>query len=170
MALIMKNAFTIFCIMCIGSINAQVLKNYAITPAATSYSVDGLSGYWSLGEVENGNRKVGDVLVVQGFSKSNIQAEITSLPDNFTSKITLYPNPVADLLQIDWNNRSSDNALSYSLYNNQGILLKENRLSVVNERSEIDLTGLDSGAYVLRIFSSKSTEPISIRILKTKAE
>ncbi|AWI26675.1 DUF7619 domain-containing protein [Flavobacterium pallidum] len=70
---------------------------------------------------------------------------------NFDSDFTLYPNPVRDILSI----KSKDNVRinSISVYNVLGQLLQ----SVTHPMEKIDVSGLEAGNYIVRIYSEKGT-------------
>ena len=82
-----------------------------------------------------------------------------SLNEEGISELTLYPNPVFNILNI----RSNDIINSYKLYDVHGrLILNKNNISSKN--FEIDVSNLDSEIYILNTYSESRQE--SFKILK----
>jgi len=82
-----------------------------------------------------------------------------SLTEEGISELTLYPNPVFNILNI----RSNDIINSYKLYDVHGrLILNKNNISSKN--FEIDVSNLDSDIYILNTYSESRQE--SFKILK----
>jgi len=82
-----------------------------------------------------------------------------SLNEEGISELTLYPNPVFNILNI----RSNDIINSYKLYDVHGrLILNKNNISSKN--FEIDVSNLDSDIYILNTYSESRQE--SFKILK----
>lgn len=84
-----------------------------------------------------------------GSSIWELKPNNTSIPlDNLSQKISLYPNPANDLINIDFQ-VSGEKTLR--IYNISGAQLEE--LSFFDYRAKIDVSGLPPGAYLIRIDS-----------------
>ncbi len=84
------------------------------------------------------------------------------LNDSFS--ISIFPNPVSDVLQVLIN---SEESLEFTLYNSLGQKVLGMELIKGKHRESIDLTGLDWGFYVLSVKSLNNDQVIfSERILK----
>ena len=82
-----------------------------------------------------------------------------SLTEEGISELTLYPNPVFNILNI----RSNDIINSYKLYDVHGrLILNENNINSKN--FEIDVSNLDTDIYILNTYSESKQE--SFKILK----
>jgi hypothetical protein len=80
---------------------------------------------------------------------------LLSVNDELDSYTTLYPNPVKDYLNIE----SKLPILKIEIYSLLGSLIK-----TVRNSDEIDLTNLDRGIYIAKIFSNNTV--LSKRIIK----
>jgi hypothetical protein len=69
------------------------------------------------------------------------------------NKITLFPNPVKDIVRIDV---TDDREYHYQVYDMAGRLVKEGKFN----NKETDLSSLRDGAYLLRINNSESVTKI----------
>ncbi|MDP2160810.1 MAG: T9SS type A sorting domain-containing protein [Flavobacterium sp.] len=105
--------------------------------------VDGTLWAWG----RNNNGQLGDGTIIN--KSTPIQIEIACNPlstDNFYDEIpAIYPNPVDDILNFKFENKSE--FTNISVLNLQGKLLME----VKNGQPSIDISNLSSGIYICRI-------------------
>ena len=84
-------------------------------------------------------------LVVSGFDQASLSNE------NFQQeKISVYPNPVRDFINV---NSSNHQFISYELYDIQGRLIKKESVSNLSN-FQIDSAALSKGMYVLSLVSA----------------
>lgn len=77
--------------------------------------------------------------------------EITALQTSESllgKNITIYPNPVKDLLYVDFNKEDFKNSI-YQLFDGQGQLLKSEKIS--GQKSEINFSIYPTSIYILKI-------------------
>ena len=95
--------------------------------------------------VDNGNRNTFNNIAVHG----------TQLPlaveENFVLQYSVYPNPVADVINIVGVNTAAAN---YKLYTIDGKQVK----SGILENAQINLSDLSKGLYLLQLESEGKTE------------
>ena len=69
---------------------------------------------------------------------------------NVEKNISLYPNPVKDILFVDFNQEKFSNS-TYQLYDAQGKLIKNGNFS--QKKNELNFSMLPASVYIIRIFS-----------------
>ncbi|MDB9931800.1 T9SS type A sorting domain-containing protein [Flavobacteriales bacterium] len=82
-----------------------------------------------------------------------------SLEEKTLLDVSIYPNPVANFVTLETSNSAIKNV---SLYSKEGKLIAE--YSINNTKTEIDLTNLSSGIYLLRI--QTGTNSVTKKIIK----
>lgn len=80
---------------------------------------------------------------------------------NSISNIQLFPNPANDLVNIKFENASGLKR-NLKLYNSLGATIKEENLVPTNEPFQLDLTGLESGLYLLEINSDNNKQSFKL--------
>lgn len=77
---------------------------------------------------------------------------------------TIYPNPVNDLLKIEFINGLTTESKSISIYNNLGQLVKEEEIAFKNKNFSVNTSDLSSGVYLLNI-KNKNSASVSKRFV-----
>lgn len=156
-----KNGFTLLLIG-LGFVTAYS-QNATLSSGGEAYGSNGLISY-SVGQTvfkaQNGSN--GSVLqgVQQAFEISVILGLDEAIGINLL--MSLYPNPAIDVLTLQVEQYSLDQ-LSYFLFDLSGRLLEEKK--VQNNQTNIDLNGLPSSVYLLKI-KSKNREIKNFKIVK----
>ncbi len=83
--------------------------------------------------------------------------------NNFESKIIAYPNPVDDFLTIELE-KNNNKELEIALYSNIGVLIRKEKVTLLNNRIEYSTKNLASGLYHVVLTSSINTS--SIKFIK----
>lgn len=97
--------------------------------------------------------------VQQGFADQSIN--ITSpLPID----IAVGPNPTHDWVEISVSDAGELNGLKYTLFSVKGETIKKSALS--NEKTQIDLSALPAGTYLLHIASERTNSRNVYKIIK----
>ena len=129
----------------VGLLKAQTA---VLVTGSTASGADGSVSY-SVGQAAY-SQKGANLEVMEGVQHAY---EITILDVDDESvlekNILLYPNPVRDLLNVDFGNESYQNS-SYSLYDAQGKLLKAGKLA--QKKTELNMTTLPASVYIIQIF------------------
>jgi hypothetical protein len=77
-------------------------------------------------------------------------AIMTGLDNNFeTANIDIYPNPGEDYICMSF--KTTQNKLTYSIYNLSGQLIKTKTLTQQAEKYKIDISDLKSGLFILKV-------------------
>ena len=125
-----------------------------------SFSLNGLIQpntvyYWKINhrnESESLGVNEGDI---NSFSLSTLSNENYGL-----NNVSIHPNPSKDLLYI---NNIKVNIEDYKIFNTLGHLVLEGKL---DSNNTIDIKNLDSGLYILKIYSQNGISHISKKIIK----
>ncbi|WP_348825400.1 T9SS type A sorting domain-containing protein [Flavobacterium aestuarii] len=89
--------------------------------------------------------------VAQGIQHQEA-SENLGTPDNIEPKaeIIIYPNPTSDFVNVNMKGLELEKGTqSYQLYDIQGRLLKQNKIS--QDETQINLSGLTPSLYMLRV-------------------
>jgi len=144
----MKNLLaTIASVFILYTCSSQSVVSSAITPAGTSYKSETFTLNYIVGEPLNTFIEKGDLCIAQGVLQIIVR-DITNVntPIN-TQNIKVHPNPTVDNLFIDFSGDAR--LLSYQLFNTTGVLMSSANFK--NETSNIDVSNLPAGNYVLSI-------------------
>lgn len=131
-------------------VSGQSISSYVVASAGQSVEAGGLNISWTLGEIAIETLESTDLVLTQGFQQGYF--EITSvgepLSNNFAIKV--YPNPASEFV---WVNLESDEIKGavIELYDLEGKLVYNNKISITEGPSQIDLTNLSSSQYILRV-------------------
>lgn len=142
---------------------AQSLSPQVISSSGTSFTNGSNQLDWTIGELSTSSLTNGSNSLSQGFHQDNLN--VTSI-DNFddTYRLTIFPNPVIDLLQIQFEKANENNLIE--LYTSEGKLLLTQQLNY-ETLCQIDMSTYNVGAYLLKIHN-KNTKGKSYRIVKLK--
>lgn len=132
---------------------------FGLIKAQTAVLTTGTTASGAIGSV---SYSVGQVAYSQKGSNQQIMEgvqqayEITSLEVDDESilekKILLYPNPVSDILNVDFGKENYHNS-NYVLFDSQGKLLKTGKFSQQN--TELNMAELPTSVYIIQIFQEK---------------
>jgi len=84
-----------------------------------------------------------------------IDAIISSIENLTHFALTIYPNPVTDLLIID-SEEGIEKNLSLSLFDNSGKLILQKQLAEGTTINTLNVTAINNGAYILQVSDGKS--------------
>lgn len=134
--------------------NTQADSNTIMeTIIASGNNATGISGTvtYSIGQVFY--TYIGESIynVAQGIQHQEA-SENLGTPDNIEPKaeIIIYPNPTSDFVNVNMKGLELEKGTqSYQLYDIQGRLLKQNKIS--QDETQINLSGLTPSLYMLRV-------------------
>lgn len=145
----MKYKFMLLSVLGAGFINAQ---STLATTGFDAVSAGGSVSY-SIGQIAYHSYSSSGFSVNEGVQQSY---EISTLANNDISavkeEIRLYPNPVQDLLFIDFGKDIPENS-SYQLFDGQGKLAKQGILN--QKKNNLDMSMLPQAAYIIRIIQKE---------------
>jgi hypothetical protein len=156
-----KNGFTLLLIG-LGFVTTYC-QNATLSSGGEAYGSNGLISY-SVGQTVFKAQNGSDGSVLQGVQQAFEISQILGLDEaiGINLLMSVYPNPATDVLTLQVEKYSLDQ-LSYSLFDLSGRLLEENK--VQNNQTNIDLNGLSSSVYFLKV-KSKNREIKNFKILK----
>ena len=121
---------------------------------------------WTLGESFIGTATSAERLYTVGFHQPQLKGQKVILPtDNNTSQITIYPNPVKNILTVQFR---------LDKYEKTKMLLSDFLGKSIQERTvnarvatvNIPVHNLIAGIYLLRVFDTKGNQISSHKIIK----
>lgn len=140
----MKKLILLISVLSIAEISAQ----QAVVASGGNASGVGGSSSYTVGQVTY-LTKGSNNQVLEGIQQPY---EITTLASvdagRIEKNITLYPNPVKDVLFVDFNQESYAGS-SYQLFDMQGKLIKQGSFS--QKKNELDFSLLPSSVYIIKI-------------------
>ena len=161
--MVAKNSRTVFmCLLCIFLAGAQAQES--ISASGGDISGNGGSVSYTAGQLFYHTLSSNTGSVSQGVQQP---FEIVEMPgvgylENIDLHSILFPNPVADYVQLQIENTPLD-GLSFELYNLQGDLLRKQE--IVANLTRISMTSMGSAPYIIRI-SKNGNEIKAFKIIK----
>ena len=129
-----------------GKFHAQ----QAIAPKGFDATGTGRSSSYSVGQIDY-SAKGANNEITEGLQQPyEIVTLAVSDNGNVEKNISLYPNPVKDILFVDFNQEKFSNS-TYQLYDAQGKLIKNGNFS--QKKNELNFSMLPASVYIIRIFS-----------------
>lgn len=120
---------------------------------------------WTLGDFQTRTYKVGDIIMTQGFLQSNLViTNVTTITNNETLDLVVYPNPVKDILNIKLNS-DNDLPLRFELYSLEGKLIHSENFNLGSNVSTINFKQFEAGIYILKAISTEKSFVKSYKIL-----
>ncbi len=154
----------------IGFANAQTISNSVIASAGTSNTnaETGISMSWTLGEPVIGTLISDDetIILTQGFQQGSLAGDFVSIPIDFSGDVTVYPNPVSNIINIKVDGLSSG-SLNLEVFDAQGRLHSFYRgiVSKHKQNVSVNATLLNPGVYMLRFLSEERVVK-TVRLIK----
>ena len=148
--------------------HARVFKYIDTTWVQLGHDIDGevafdFSGY-SVSMSSDGNKVAMGAIYndENGYESGqvrifDVENEVLSIPNYFLDKIRLFPNPASNLLKLNISNTIELNYMR--LYNSLGMEVRS------SNNSEMDISGLKSGVYIVEIMTNKGKKIDKIMIL-----
>ncbi|MDY6801330.1 MAG: T9SS type A sorting domain-containing protein [Bacteroidota bacterium] len=158
----MRKFIFLFVCVCLGlTTKSQIMVNDLISSGGASF----LSMDWSVGECMTETYEQSGILLTQGFHQGskNQETAVHEMLD-IAGKISVYPNPVKDNINIVLDTECLKNSLiSYTIINESGQAKLEGKN--LTETNVINIQQLPPGFYILNILSGKKIMQ-SFKIIK----
>jgi hypothetical protein len=144
----MKNLIFSFVICFVSALNAQQISKSSIDSGGANVSAGGIQMIYTLGEAHVQEISIGNIQVSEGFINPALFNNTLSIAEisDLDSQIVVYPNPTAAKVTVN----TSLTITVLLLYDING---KE--LFRVSNKTQMDLSTLSNGTYLLRIISDK---------------
>lgn len=146
----------------LSSYYGQNVNQNLISSSGDHYTSGSAQLSWSLGEVSIEPYSSGSTILTQGFHQPESSLSVSVNEIDFTSQINVYPNPVIDLLTIDFG-RTTNESNNIQLFDSNGKLIY-NSSNQLNYQT-IDMSLFSAGNYILKL-SNKNLELKSFKIIK----
>ena len=130
----------------LGLMKAQ---NAVLATGITATSATGSVSY-SVGQIAYSTKGANNVITEGVQQPYEIVTLAVSENGSAEKNISLYPNPVKDVLFVDFNQEKMSNS-SYQLYDAQGKLIKKGNFN--QKKNELDMSSLPVSFYIIRIFN-----------------
>ncbi|PKP20607.1 MAG: hypothetical protein CVU05_08665 [Bacteroidetes bacterium HGW-Bacteroidetes-21] len=152
--------FGLFAMICA---NAQVLSPEVIASSGGDFQGTGTSLSWTLGEPVTETFEGSNAILTQGFHQGIYTVVNVFENPSANLSVTLYPNPVVDILNIDINN--PEEVLNFTLSDLNGRMLFSQKSN--ESKMQINLKDYASSNYLLVIWNSKGDVVKTYKILKS---
>lgn len=129
-----------------GKFQAQQTINAAGLNATGS----GGSSSYSVGQIDYSSKGANNQITEGVQQPYEIVNLAVSENGNEEKNISLYPNPVKEVLFVDFNQEKFSNS-TYQLYDAQGKLIKNGNFN--QKKNELNFSSLPASIYIIRIFS-----------------
>lgn len=136
-------------------------KDRDVTASAGDFSTaPSIQLSWTVGEVAVNSGQSGNLIVTEGFQQADEDPTDAPAPSEFAGEITVFPNPVEDVLNFEIRSRDPLK-LRAEVYDLQGQrVLEIPGFRVLSEhRGQVDFTKLPAGKWFLR-FSTSGHVPV----------
>ncbi|MBL6447424.1 T9SS type A sorting domain-containing protein [Fulvivirga sp. 29W222] len=156
--------FTLNLLLFGGFCHGQSQLTTLISPAGGSYHSNSFKTLWTIGEITGATSRVNNVRIQQGFIQPGVSATVTGTEQLFNPKLSIYPNPADEFVNILYN--TSINDLKFKFFDSQGLLLEtwtaENMLQV----KKLDISNYTPGVYLLVVESQSPKQNMKYKIIK----
>lgn len=136
----------VLAILPLGLMKAQ---NALLATGTTATGATGSVSY-SVGQIDYSAKGANNEITEGVQQPYEIVTLAVSEDGNTEKNISLYPNPVKDVLFVDFNQEKFSNS-TYQLYDAQGKLIKNGNFS--QKKNELNFSMLPASVYIIRIFS-----------------
>ena len=107
--------------------------------------------------------------IIQDYFHIKKEGTISTKPVVASSVFELYPNPVADLLQVHLKSKAINHSSELTFYSSDGKLVKRVSLKTLNTNTDkmtVDLSDLSSGIYTVKLHSKEAHIQSSLLVKK----
>ncbi len=130
---------------------AQNLSPTVLSSSGGSGSADGTSLSWTAGELMAQTYMADTLMLTQGFQQGKITViTATSELNGLSMDVNVYPNPVRNMLNIEFKGRA-DQFVRITLMDLNGKLMLEREINNPSNIKRINLNGTPAGTYMLKV-------------------
>jgi hypothetical protein len=165
---IMRRILLIISLIVSYSTFAQTVSPEGIFSACDNFNNSSAQISWTIGDTQITTIKSTDITITQGFLQSNfIVTSINQLAENENIEVKVFPNPVIDILHLNFSSRDETNLYFY-IYNLEGKKVYEQKVNTANKSMEIQFTSFQDGNYILKVSSEDQLFLKTFKILYQK--
>ena len=145
----MKYSKLIIIIVFAFCVNSSVFSQSGITVTGATALGNNFSVSYSVGFLKTISSSGTGGEVFQGLQNPLVNSVVSDLNERIAElKISTYPNPVYDILNI----KTDADKLKYRLLTSEGKILREN--DITNSQTEIKMSGFAPALYILQVTSN----------------
>lgn len=146
----MRSFVLSFLLMFPAALFSQTQQPTTMATAANFYKTDQYNLSWTIGESFVESYINASLSLTQGFQQGTLEIE-TLLENNYLENdLTVYPNPVNDILHI----KSVNGKYNYKLIDVNGSVITQGKSK--NNLQELNFSAYPSGTYFLKINSANT--------------
>ena len=159
----MKKALKILFILFACNAHSQTLHHQMISAqGGNAVTNSGIVVKYTIGQQSVSGTKTGNVIVQQGFQQSNWN-KIIAANNEVIINTTTFPNPYVDIINFQFSHSIGEN-VSLSVYDVLGRQVYSNMLQVFDNKTSVNLQGLQSAEYFVQL--SNNTFTYHTKIIK----
>ncbi len=147
---------------------AQSLIPEVIASAGDIFTSKNGSLSWTLGEAVIETISSESSLLTQGFQQSFLQILKVDSPEDPNVDISVYPNPVNDVLTIEITSLENDPQIQLELFDFVGQRIYVETIETQTHKEQLDVSRFSSSLFVLRVVNLNSHLTESFKIHKIK--
>ena len=150
-----------------GCLLSQTLSPSSIFCATGNYKKEGYAQIsWTIGDLQVKTYKSPDetLVLTQGFIQNKFTITSIYQKKKGNLNIKFFPNPVKDILHIEWQNEKQF-PIEIELFSLDGKILTSKILNPTDSNTEIDFNSFQHGIYILKAKSNKESIIQSYKIL-----
>ena len=152
----MKNLFLIVCFLSCYIAHSQSLDQATIF-ASSSKKSHNSQVIWTLGDAQTTTYANAGIIMNQGFLQTNMTVTaINTVQENSLMDLKAYPNPVKDILNIEFNSLKTE-SMHFELYTINGKLINSRKVEAKNYQGTIDFKQFRNGFYLLKAVSENGS-------------
>ncbi len=143
--------------------NGNAQSVVASAGAFTAFSAGSVA--WTLGEVITDTYSSANNFFTQGFNQPDT-AFVTAVPNSSSTTVSIYPNPVAENLVVDFSTVSGKYLVE--VLDMQGQILRKEFTAADKKQLQISFSEYADGIYLLSIINTENNSRNSYKINKIK--
>jgi PKD repeat protein len=130
---------------------------YVYAEVTGLYAVPAYMNLQTYDTLNNVNIYINTTQTVASIDESIIKKDIPS--------IKTYPNPVSNIMHLEFN-QETNQVVYYEIVNNIGQIVMEGKFEYATKRTNLDLSELDPGFYIIHLKSIKGESTVNKKFIK----
>jgi hypothetical protein len=150
------------------TVKSQTISPQVIASGGDFYTGVGVSLSWTLGELITETVTDGNYILTQGFQQPHYIISAIDDPkteENPLGDINIYPNPVADQLNVAFKDMNQQNIV-ITLFDFNGKILINDIAENTTVIKQLDMTFVAKGTYILRCSTKDGKAVKSFKVVK----
>ena len=148
-------------------VNGQSISPQVIASAGTHYSAGSAQLSWTIGEPVITTVSNGSNIITQGFHQTQLNSVTVEEQTIAGLNVTVFPNPTADVLNINLVNNLKD--LQLDLFDMNGKLLQARKIGSAESNLQISMSEYARANYLLRVYSIDGSVNYTYKVQKMNA-